>query len=49
MSRNEGRCELDYAPVDQQGMDEFIVLENFIPVAKVGDQKKLKQGGEKNG
>ena len=49
MSRNEGRCELDYAPVDQQGMDEFIVLENFIPVAKVGDQKKLKQEGEKNG
>ena len=49
MSRNEGRCELDYAPVDQQGMDEFIVLENYIPVAKVGDQKKLKQEDKQDG
>ena len=41
MSRNEGRSELDYAPVNKPGMDEYIVLENYIPVEKVGDQKKL--------
>lgn len=41
MSRNEGRSELDYAPVNKPGMDDYIVLENYIPVEKVGDQKKL--------
>ncbi|MBD5480215.1 MAG: phage portal protein [Lachnospiraceae bacterium] len=49
MSRNEGRCELDYTPVDQPGMDEFIVLENYIPVDKVGDQKKLNQEEKQDG
>lgn len=50
MTRNEGRCELDYTPVDKEGMDDYIVLENFIPVERVGDQKKLKeQEGNKDG
>lgn len=50
MSRNEGRAELDYSPVDNPGMDDYIVLENYIPVGKVGDQKKLKdEKGENNG
>lgn len=42
LNRNEGRNEFDYSPVDADGMDDYIVLENYIPVSKVGDQKKLK-------
>ena len=47
LTRNEGRNEFDYSPVDNAGMDEYIVLENFVPVSKVGNQKKL-NGGMKN-
>lgn len=47
LNRNEGRTEFDYAPVDNVGMNDYIVLENYVPVDKVGDQKKLK-GGEAN-
>ena len=43
INRNEGRNAFDYSPVD--GLNEYIVLENFIPVADVGNQNKLK-GGE---
>lgn len=46
LSRNEGRNEFDYSPVDKDGMDDYIVLENYIPVEKVGDQKKLKGGDD---
>lgn len=47
LSRNEGRNEFDYAPVDNEGMNDYIVLENYVPVERVGDQKKLTQkGGE---
>lgn len=46
MNRNEGRTEFDLSPVDKAGMNDYVVLENYIPVEKVGDQKKL-QGGEK--
>ena len=42
LNRNEGRNEFDYSPVDNDGMSEYIVLENYIPVAKVGEQEKLK-------
>lgn len=49
LNRNEGRNEFDYAPVDDEGMNEYIVLENYIPVSSVGEQKKLKGGDEKNG
>ena len=42
LNRNEGRNEFDYSPVDNEGMSEYIVLENYIPVAKVGEQEKLK-------
>ena len=45
LNRNEGRVEFDYSPVDDPAMNEYNVLENYIPVDKVGDQKKLK-GGE---
>jgi HK97 family phage portal protein len=44
LNRNEGRNAFDYSPVD--GLNEYVVLENYIPVAEVGNQKKL-QGGEK--
>lgn len=47
LSRNEARCEFDYAPVDVDGMNDYNVLENYIPVNKLGEQKKLKDG-EKN-
>lgn len=47
LTRNEGRCEFDYSPVDNEGMNDYIVLENYIPVNKVGEQKKL-TGGESN-
>lgn len=46
LSRNEGRNEFDYSPIDKDGMDEYNVLENYIPVSKVGDQKKLKGGDD---
>jgi HK97 family phage portal protein len=43
INRNEGRNAFDYSPVE--GLNEYIVLENYIPVADVGNQKKL-EGGE---
>jgi len=46
LNRNEGRTEFDYAPVDDDGMNNYIVLENYVPVDKVGDQKKLKGGDD---
>lgn len=42
INRNEGRNAFDYSPVD--GLEEYVVLENYIPVADVGNQKKLKGG-----
>jgi HK97 family phage portal protein len=44
MNRNEGRNHFDLSPVD--GLNEYVVLENYIPVEDVGNQKKL-EGGEK--
>jgi HK97 family phage portal protein len=44
MNRNEGRNSFDLSPVD--GLNEFVVLENYIPVQDVGNQKKLKGGDE---
>lgn len=45
MNRNEGRNKFDMSPVE--GLDEYVVLENYIPVADVGNQKKL-EGGDNN-
>lgn len=45
LNRNEGRAEFDYSPVDEPSMNEYKVLENYIPIDRLGDQKKLK-GGE---
>ena len=32
----------------REGLDELVILENYIPLNKIGDQLKLKQGGESN-
>ena len=39
INRNEARNFLDFSPV--AGLDEFVVLENYIPLDQVGNQKKL--------
>lgn len=40
---NEVRDRMYMEPLDGPGMDEPIILENYIPVDKLGDQKKLIQ------
>ena len=47
INRNEGRNAFDYSPVD--GLNEYVVLENYIPISDVGNQKKLKGGDGTNG
>ena len=45
---NEVRDKLSMGPME--GLDNLVILENFIPIDKIGDQLKLKQGGgDKNG
>jgi hypothetical protein len=48
-NRNEGRNKLNLSPVDHPSMNEYTQLENYIPVDKLGKQKKLIQGGDNNG
>lgn len=48
LNRNEGRNEFDYSPVDSEGMNDYNVLENYIPVSDVGKQKKLDKVGEED-
>lgn len=43
MRRNEWRDWLGFAP--DADMDELLALENFVPADRLGDQKKLKNGG----
>lgn len=46
LRRNEWRDWLNMPP--DEDMDELLALENYIPAARLGDQKKL-EGGEDDG
>ena len=43
---NEVREMLGMSPIDDESMDELIMLENYIPADRIGDQEKLKDGQE---
>lgn len=44
---NEIRIQTGYEPIDKQEMNEYSLLENYVPANRLGSQKKL-NGGEGN-
>lgn len=43
MTGNEVRSWIDLPPLE--GLDDLILLENYIKLDQIADQNKLKQGG----
>ena len=44
LNRNEGRNMFDLSPVE--GLNDYAILENYVPVSDIGKQKKLVQDGQ---
>lgn len=48
MTPNEARQKLGLTPSGAKGMNDFRILENYVPVSQLGDQTKLNKKKESN-